>query len=169
MFNTLTRLNSLSALISSSLLVLIGLVTLSSLRYYNDNASNIDITQFNVINSYNKLNQFAFIRFDGLIDTTQLFHNWNTKQVFVQLSTNYNNHDIQSKTVIWDSIITSRDNPTINLNNVKQKYSLKSKSFADYSNSTISLSYDIQPYVGLNRQGILHSQPITFPDVKSNI
>ena len=171
MLNVLTRLNNLSATISSALFVLIGLITLSSLTGFNDkpNDSLIDITQLNVVNSYNKLNQLDFIRFDGDIDTTTLFDNWNTKQVFLQLSTSYINDDTQSTTVFWDKIITNKDNHNLSLSNIKQKYSLKSKSFAHYDNTTLSLTYDIQPYVGLNKRGTLYTQPIHFPDVKSNI
>lgn len=167
MFNSLTRLNNLSALISSALFTLIGLITLSSLSYNENNNSNINITQLNVVNSYNNLNQFAFIRFEGVVDTTSLFDNWNTKQVFVQLSTDYNTQNTHSSTVIWDAIITNGD--ILNLDNVKQKYSLKSKSFEQYQNTTLSLTYHIQPYVGLNKHGLLHTQQIQFPKAKSNI
>ena len=168
MFTTLARLNSLSAIISSSLFVLIGMISLTSLRYPESTLSNIQLTQFNVVNGYNKLNEFAFLRFDGLIDSSHLFDNWNTKQVFVQLTANYNNKNTQSSTVVWDKIIKPHQQHT-RIENAKQKYSLKSKSFKDYTNATLTLTYDIQPYVGLNRQGVLHSQPIEFPNVKSNI
>lgn len=166
MFNSLTRLNNLSALISTTILILIGLITLTSLNFPTDNSTSIEILSTNVIKSRKYL-EYAFVKFNLNVDTSHLFSNWNTKQVFLQLSAVYNDQHKTSKTVIWDKILHK---PHYSIENSNQKYSWKSNKFSDLNNVTFELTYDIQPYVGLLHQGTLQSTDvIELPSAKNVI
>lgn len=67
------------------------------------------------------------LNFDLDADLTPLF-NWNTKQVFVYLTAEYDGgskrSDINNKVTFWDRIITSSDKAVISLRNERSAYSV---------------------------------------------
>ncbi|ODV64109.1 signal peptidase complex subunit SPC3 [Ascoidea rubescens DSM 1968] len=86
-------------------------------------------------------------------DLSPLF-NLNTKQVFVYLTAEYHSvnrkdNSISNKLIFWDKIIISKDDATLNLTNLKSKYSVYDieKSF-NHKNATVRLEWNIQPWVG---------------------
>jgi signal peptidase complex subunit 3 len=88
--------------------------------------------------------------FDLNSDLTPLF-NWNTKQLFVYLTAEYDGKrsDINNRVTFWDKIITSKDDAMLDLHNVRGAYSVYDigKSLAN-KNATIRLEWNLQPYVG---------------------
>ncbi|KAJ3111638.1 Signal peptidase complex subunit [Phlyctochytrium bullatum] len=72
---------------------------------------------------YNQpLSELAAVQFNMEADLTQLF-NWNTKQLFVFVVVEYatKTHGT-NQIVIWDDIITSKENAKISFKNRKQDY-----------------------------------------------
>lgn len=111
------------------------------------------------------------IAFDLTADLTPLFH-WNTKQVFVYLTAEYDGKTpgLSNKVTYWDKIITSRDDAVLNLRNARAKYSVwdVEKSFRG-RNATLRLEWSIQPYVGAFVAGeTLALEDFTFAKVKKS-
>lgn len=89
------------------------------------------------------------IAFDLSADLTPLF-NWNTKQVFVYLTAEYDGKDgTLSKVTYWDKIITRKEDAVIQLRKERSKYSVwdVEKSFRG-RNATLKLEWNVQPWVG---------------------
>lgn len=67
------------------------------------------------------------LNFDLDADLSTLF-NWNTKQVFVYLTAEYDGgakrSDIRNKVTIWDRIITSPEASVLSLRNQRGAYSV---------------------------------------------
>lgn len=90
------------------------------------------------------------ISFDLQTDLTDLF-NWNTKQVFVYLTAEYNNTEKNTvnEVTFWDAIIPDREHAVINMKNARGKYSVW-----DYADDLsekdlqFKLHWNIQPHVG---------------------
>lgn len=90
------------------------------------------------------------ISFDLSADLTPLF-NWNTKQVFVYLTAEYDGKSAGSGSTVtyWDKIINDKKDAVLNMKNVKSKYSVwdVEKSFRG-RNATLKLQWNVQPWVG---------------------
>lgn len=112
------------------------------------------------------------IAFDLSADLTPLFQ-WNTKQVFVYLTAEYDGKKpgYSSRVTYWDKIITSKDNAVLDLKNVRAKYSVwdVEKSFRE-RNATLRLEWSIQPYVGAFVSGeTLALSNFTFAKLKKSL
>ncbi|CCF57352.1 hypothetical protein KAFR_0C03600 [Kazachstania africana CBS 2517] len=103
---------------------------------------------FGSINSKPKEN--VRLEFDLDSDLTNLF-NWNTKQVFVYLTAEYNNtkNTVINEVTFWDNIITKQEDAVLHLEKAKSKYSVWdiSEQFSGKS-LKFKLNWNIQPWVG---------------------
>ncbi|CAR25410.1 signal peptidase complex subunit SPC3 [Lachancea thermotolerans CBS 6340] len=110
------------------------------------------------------------ISFDLESDLTPLF-NWNTKQIFVYLTAEYNGlkkPSVKSEVTLWDSIITDKEGAVISLNNAKSKYSVWDieEKLSD-RNLTFKLHWNIQPWIGPLVYGETNGEsPVTLPQTK---
>ncbi|CAL9733638.1 signal peptidase complex subunit 3 [Monosporozyma servazzii] len=90
------------------------------------------------------------VNFDLDTDLTSLF-NWNTKQIFVYLTAEYNNtkQTTSNEVTFWDKIITDPNDAILNLTNVKSKYNVWDVS-ENLSGKDLNfkLNWNIQPWVG---------------------
>lgn len=86
------------------------------------------------------MQQFIETKLDLDLDLTPLF-NWNTKQVFLSLTASYSsprhvrmaiwsNTQGQNDIVIWDKIVRNKEDASIHLRNLRNKYGMR-----DYSKS----------------------------------
>ncbi|KAI8141278.1 signal peptidase subunit-domain-containing protein [Fennellomyces sp. T-0311] len=97
---------------------------------------------------------FARLTFDLDADFTPIF-NWNTKQVFVTVVAEYETktHD-RNSIVLWDKIITSKEDANLQLKEVANKYALIDVSRKwSHQQANLSLHWDVTPYVGLIQGG----------------
>ncbi|KAJ3218092.1 Signal peptidase complex subunit [Dinochytrium kinnereticum] len=109
------------------------------------------------------LAELATIHFNMDADMTELF-NWNTKQLFVFVVVDYatKTHGT-NQIVIWDNIITSKDQARIILKNQKPEYLA-----SDINHrirglpANISLHWDIIPHVGMLQLDRKGSQTFKF-------
>ena len=91
------------------------------------------------------------IKFNLDADLTPLF-NWNTKQVFVFLTAEYNNTrtNTVNEVTFWDTIVKSPEEAVLSLENVKSKYSVwdVSDRFSE-RDLKFKLHWSVQPWVGV--------------------
>lgn len=98
-----------------------------------------------------KPKQNSRVAFDVEADLTPLF-NWNTKQIFVYLTAEYNGlerAETVSEVTYWDKIVTSKEDAHLSLHDTKSKYSvwdLEEK--LEGRELTFKLKWNIQPWVG---------------------
>jgi signal peptidase complex subunit 3 len=102
---------------------------------------------------------------------TPLF-NWNTKQVFVYLTAEYpgKRPDISNRVTFWDSIVPTKEDAVLKLENAKGKYPVYDvgQGFEE-RNATIHLEWNVQPHVGMLVYGDTQVQGFegfTFPKVE---
>lgn len=92
----------------------------------------------------------AKVDFDLETDLSKLF-NWNTKQIFIYLTAEYNNtkNNVVNEVTFWDKIITDVSDSNLSLKNVKSKYSVwdPSENFSG-KDLQFKLNWNIQPWVG---------------------
>ncbi|KAI9496198.1 signal peptidase 22kDa subunit [Zychaea mexicana] len=106
---------------------------------------------------------FARFAFDLDADFTPAF-NWNTKQVFVTVVAEYETktHD-RNSVVLWDKIITRKEDASLSLRNIANKYALVDVSRKwSHQQANLSLHWDITPYVGVIQGGRTPSNPTTI-------
>lgn len=165
MFSISQRFQHLSSVALSCAFVAIAFIaTTSWLQLFNNQAfqikSNIENIKprINLVSSRkygaSSKNQKESVRalFDLEADLSPLF-NYNTKQVFVYLTAEYNgtkNANSNSKVTFWDSILTDESMAKLSLSGEKSKYNvwdLESK-LSD-KDLIWKLNWNVQPYVGL--------------------
>ncbi|KAF8348843.1 signal peptidase subunit-domain-containing protein [Amanita rubescens] len=159
MHTTISRINNLSAFLSSCMMALLAAIALSSFLFSANPTGIVDITSLKVYHAsarrYNSRKQeLAFVNFNITADLTSLFH-WNTKQLFVYLQAEHDSAQSVSRPtnfaepsantaykdenaiVIWDRIIRRKEDAHINFSG-KNKYMLRelSSSFKSVSRSS---------------------------------
>ena len=90
------------------------------------------------------------IDFDLQTDLSSLF-NWNTKQIFVYLTAEYENskNTTFNELTLWDKIITNPTDSVLDLKNVKSKYNgWDVNENLSGKNLNFKLNWNIQPWVG---------------------
>lgn len=90
------------------------------------------------------------IDFDLQTDLSSLF-NWNTKQIFVYLTAEYENskNTTFNELTLWDKIITNPTDSVLDLKNVKSKYNVWDvNENLSGKNLNFKLNWNIQPWVG---------------------
>ncbi|KAK9468254.1 putative microsomal signal peptidase subunit 3 [Lipomyces arxii] len=95
-----------------------------------------------------KRQEYALVNFDLAADLSPLF-TWNTKQLFVYLAATYPGRPYANKIVLWDSIITSKEEAVLSLSNERADYTVYDVTGKfNGRNATLSLEWNVQPYVG---------------------
>lgn len=88
------------------------------------------------------------IAFDLETDLTPLF-TWNTKQVFVYLTAEYDGKNTHNEVVFWDKIIPSKDNAHLKVKNGKSKYNVwGANDNLSGKELEFKLKWNIQPHIG---------------------
>ncbi|KAI8092663.1 signal peptidase 22kDa subunit [Halteromyces radiatus] len=166
MFNLQQRLNVVASFAMTSLgCVLAVIAAISAFTSYGmpTGALKVDPNTFRVVTRRygpdhydyrNSKSEFARLAFDLDADFTPLF-NWNTKQIFVSVVAEYESktHN-RNKIVLWDRIITDRNNANLQLRNIPNKYALIDVSRKwSQQQANLSLHWDITPHVGLLQSG----------------
>ncbi|KAI0313938.1 signal peptidase subunit [Amylostereum chailletii] len=174
MHSVYSRINNVSATLSTCVMVLLAAIACSSLLFYADPKGTIDVTGINVYNMGTRrrpLRKQDQVRmsFNTTTDLRPLF-NWNTKQLFVWVQAEYtNSQGTQNEVVLWDRIVRRKEDALIDLAG-KNRYFFHelSKKFAGSGPAHYSLKYNIMPYVGLLTSGeaARTTEPIAFPAVK---
>merc|ERR1740117_1150263 len=92
----------------------------------------------------------AFIYFDISADLETVF-NWNVKQLFLFVVAEYESTTNKvNQVVIWDKIITEKENAKLELTNVPNKYYLTDqRDELRNTEITLSLRWDIMPITGV--------------------
>jgi signal peptidase complex subunit 3 len=183
------RASSLSSLTTSALFFVLILV---SVLTWVTPQGNINPLRFNsakpIVSLKNTRNygatksnpkENARFKFDLVADFSNIV-DWNTKQIFVYVyvelddvpetsssSSSSSLSDQSNKLVIWDKILTDKNNMYINYKNLKSKYSIWDyKSELNGRKGQFKLGYNIQPHVGpLTLAEIDLNKTFVFPEV----
>ncbi|TPX58000.1 hypothetical protein SpCBS45565_g08094 [Spizellomyces sp. 'palustris'] len=110
------------------------------------------------------MTEVGLIQFNLDADLTSLW-NWNTKQLFLYVVAEYEtpSHNV-NQIVIWDDIITSKEDAIVTLRNKKAEYIASDMSHKLAGIRTnLSLHWNIVPNVGLLMTQRAGSAPLTFP------
>ncbi|RPD78844.1 hypothetical protein L226DRAFT_446135, partial [Lentinus tigrinus ALCF2SS1-7] len=154
-----SRVNNVSAMVSTCLMVLLGAIALSSFLFTADpkgtiGVSSIQVFPGNARRYANKNQDFTFVNFNLTADLAPLF-NWNTKQLFLYVSAEYENKQgVRNEVVIWDRIVRRKEDAQLNIAG-RNKYVFRdlSASFKDAPPAHYSLKYNVMPYVGVLTYG----------------
>lgn len=184
MFSLISRGQSLANQTLTASSIAAALVAVLSIfqLFFIDHAWSIDTTLISNVKATALLkNSFAYgavggkpkenskIQFDLDADLRPLF-NWNTKQIFVYLTAEYDgkSEGSSNKVTYWDKIITSSEDAVLHLKNQRAKYSVwdVERSFRG-RNATLRLEWNIQPWVGPLLYGSTTTElTMQFPAVK---
>ncbi|KAF9030814.1 signal peptidase subunit [Hymenopellis radicata] len=165
MHSIISRINNVSAFLSSCLMCLLGAIALSSFVFTADPKGDLAIASVKVypakLQRYPREKQeMAFVNFNISADLTPLF-NWNTKQLFLYLEAEYeNNQGVLNEVVIWDRIVRRKEDAVINVAG-KNKYHFKelSRQFRGVRAANYTLKYNLMPHVGLLTYGEAATSP----------
>lgn len=163
MFNLVTRFQTIgNQLLTTSMVVLAIVVVITFAQLYLDNAWGLETSissikpttnikySFNYGSVNRKPKENSRLQFDLDADLTPLF-NWNTKQIFVYLTAEYDgkSEGSSNRVTYWDKIITSKDDAVLSLKGAKAKYSVwdVEKSFRGRE-ANVRLEWNVQPYIG---------------------
>ncbi|KAG8935340.1 hypothetical protein FRC03_006989 [Tulasnella sp. 419] len=181
MHSVYARANNLSAFLFSCLLALAGAISVTTfvLQPHESavqaaaggsllSVSHGPIAQRRVGHWTRKTVDVATLNFNLTADLTPLFH-WNTKQLFVYVTADYEGKNgVKNTVVIWDKIVRNKDQAALNLVKQKPKYNLRDykKSWKDAKPATYTLHYDIMPYVGIltSGRGAISQEEYPFGD-----
>ncbi|GHJ84409.1 hypothetical protein NliqN6_0811 [Naganishia liquefaciens] len=111
MYSTLNRIQNVSSLATSVCLALLAVISVTSwMTIPTVTPGDIQINQFLIAPGSGFLHSkkdYAMLRFDMDADLSPLFRSWNTKQLYVSLTAEYNNtrDGSMNSVVIWDKII----------------------------------------------------------------
>ncbi|KAH8830775.1 signal peptidase subunit [Flagelloscypha sp. PMI_526] len=176
MHSLVSRINNVSALLSSCLMGLLVAIALSSFVFPPDIHGDVGIVSVKLQSA--KARKYPYSKQEAVsvnfnisagttsvsfpedydilmvLDLSSLFH-WNTKQLFVYLEAEYENtNGISNNVVIWDKIIQRKQDSKLQVVG-KNKYTFRepSKSFKNLEPAHYSLKYNVMPYVGLLTYG----------------
>ncbi|KAM5533719.1 hypothetical protein V8D89_012592 [Ganoderma adspersum] len=168
-----SRVNNVSAMLSTCLMVLLGAISLSSFLFAPTpppghlSVTNIKVFPGNARRYANKNQDFTFVNFNLTADLTPLF-NWNTKQLFLYVAAEYENKQgTKNDVVIWDRIVRRKEDAQISVAG-RNKYVFRevSTSFGDVPPAHYTLKYNVMPYVGVLTYGEAARtvNPVPFPE-----
>lgn len=185
MFNLVNRFQGVANKLMTVALVVSGLiVAISYIQLYQQDVWNLKSAKVASIKpsanlrvsrlfgaSDGKPKENSKLTFDLDADLTSLF-NWNTKQVFVYLTAEYDGKTPSSsnRVTYWDKIITSKKDARFHVRQEKGKYSVwdVEKSFRGRE-ANIKLEWNIQPWVGPLIYGEIDTgSTFKFADAKKN-
>ncbi|EJF65231.1 signal peptidase 22 kDa subunit [Dichomitus squalens] len=173
MHSIYSRINNVSAMLSTCLMVLLGAISLSSFLFTSTPppgtlaVTNVKVFPGNARRYANKYQDFAFVNFNLTADLKPLF-NWNTKQLFIYVSAEYENRQgTKNEVVIFDRIVQNKEDAYIDIAG-RNKYVFRdvSASFEDSTPAHYSLKYNVMPYVGILTYGEAARtvDPVPFPE-----
>ncbi|KAJ7269778.1 signal peptidase 22kDa subunit [Mycena rebaudengoi] len=176
MHSLFSRINNLSALLSSCVMGLLGAIALSSLLLSTLEpplqGGKVLVKGVKVVHGKGRRYQHEHAVVDFRIDSdlTPLF-NWNTKQLFVYLDAEYTNaKGVENSVVIWDRIVRRKSDARIRFEG-KQKYSFRDASGFKNASATYTLRYNLMPHVGALLYGTAGTtnSSIAFPPMVSRV
>ncbi|WRT67986.1 uncharacterized protein IL334_004961 [Kwoniella shivajii] len=184
MYSTLQRLNHLSSLATTYIMILLGLISIASfLSHPSVNTGNVEIKDLIIQKGRlrrwgARQEELASLHFDIRTDLNPLLNSYNTKQLFVYLTASYeegstgNAHEV----VVWDRIIQRADirdiravgnklpkakagrkgRGNVRVEAGKNKYQWRNPSgtFKDVEYANMTLHYHLMPYVGVLSSGV---------------
>ncbi|KAH9931175.1 signal peptidase subunit [Epithele typhae] len=173
MHTVYSRINNVSAMVSTCVMVLLGAISLSSFLFTADpkgaiGVSSIKVFPGNARRYANKHQDFSFVNFNITADLSPLF-NWNTKQLFLYVSAEYEGtKGTKNEVVIWDSIVRKKEDAMLQSFEGKNKYAFRelSASFKHAAPAHYTLKYNVMPYVGVLTYGeaARTEEPVSFPE-----
>ncbi|KAJ7247861.1 signal peptidase 22kDa subunit [Mycena haematopus] len=181
MHTLFSRINNLSALLSSCVMGLLAAIALSSavLQLFEAPLEGGAVVVKGVKVGHGKGRQYKYehakVDFEIDADLSPLF-NWNTKQLFLYLDVEYTNtKGVKNAVVIWDRIVRRKADAAIHVTskqfNGKQKYAFKDvHTFRDAS-ATYTLRYNLMPHVGALVYGVAAraNASVPFPVMGSTV
>ncbi|KAJ6487834.1 signal peptidase 22 kDa subunit [Mycena sanguinolenta] len=173
MHTLFSRINNLSALLSSCVMGLLAAIALSSMLQQLVTPplpqGEVLVNSVKVVPGKGRNHKYEHARIDFAVqaDLAPLF-NWNTKQLFLYLEAEYTNaKGVKNAVVIWDKIVRRKEDASIKLSGKKmggkQKYAFKDvHGFRDAS-ATYTLRYNLMPHVGALVYGVAAASNASVP------
>ncbi|KAJ3993735.1 signal peptidase subunit [Lentinula boryana] len=166
MHSFFTRVNNVSALLSSCTMALLAAITIASLLqeaiYPPQIQGEISMKPVKVFHAkaprQRRRQEMGFLNFNMTADLTPLF-TWNTKQLFLSLEAEYENaQGVNNTIVLWDRIVRRPEDARVNVIGAKNKYAFKEIGGQGFGKGAISgasyaLKFNLMPYVGMLRYG----------------
>ncbi|WWC88633.1 uncharacterized protein L201_003546 [Kwoniella dendrophila CBS 6074] len=184
MYSTLQRLNHITSLATTYVMILLGLISIASyLRIPSVDVGKVEVKDLIIQKGRlrrwgARQEELASLKFDVRTDLNPLLNSYNTKQLLIYLTASYeeqttgNIHDV----VIWDRIIQRAEirdiravgnklpkskvgrkgRGNVRVEEVKNKYQWRNPSgtFKDVEYANMTLHYSLMPYVGILSSGI---------------
>ncbi|WWC70963.1 uncharacterized protein I206_104916 [Kwoniella pini CBS 10737] len=184
MYSTLQRLNHISSLATTYVMILLGFISIASfLSLPSVDVGNVEVKDLIIQKGRlrrwgARQEELASLKFDIRTDLNPLLNSYNTKQLFVYLTASYeeqstgNSHEV----VLWDRIIERADlkdiravgnkvpktksgrkgRGNVRVEEVKNKYQWRNPSgtFKDIEYANMTLHYSLMPYVGVLSSGV---------------
>ncbi|KAJ3566144.1 hypothetical protein NP233_g7181 [Leucocoprinus birnbaumii] len=174
MHSIVSRINNVSALLSSCMMALLAAIAISSFVFTADPKGDLGLASVKVYpatgaKKSTRQTGTGFCQFQYL---RPLFH-WNTKQLFVWVEAEFNNtKKAENAVVIWDRIIRRKEDANLKVTG-KNKYMLRelTKSFKNAGPAHYSLKYNLMPWVGVLTYGeaARTDAPVEFPPVQQRV
>lgn len=130
MNTTLNRLNAVSAMATSTLLVLLALVAVLTHPTARAPSGTLAVHTLAVERASavwhadRRTQDFLQVQFDADLDLRPLFSR-NTKQVFVSLAVEYASRRHNNTVVLWDRIVRRREDAHVVLQDAGNKYAVR--------------------------------------------
>ncbi|GFZ44977.1 hypothetical protein JCM24511_02703 [Saitozyma sp. JCM 24511] len=197
MHSSLQRLNHLFSLATTYIMILLALISVASyLAVPPVSPGKVDIKD--LIVQRGRLRRWgareediASLRFDVRTDLNPLLNSYNTKQLFLYLTAEYEEEATSTRhdVVLWDRIIQraeirdiravgkkipagskgKRGRGNVRVEEGKNKYLWRNPSgtFKDVPTANMTLHYSLMPYVGILSSGIAATAqgPVSIPEV----
>ncbi|KAK6907973.1 signal peptidase [Kwoniella mangroviensis CBS 10435] len=176
MYSTLQRLNHISSLATTYVMILLGLISIASfLSLPSVDVGKVEIKDLIVQKGRlrrwgARQEELASLKFDIRTDLNPLLNSYNTKQLFIYLTASYeeqstgHTHDV----VLWDRIIQRAEIRDIRAE-AKNKYQWRNPSgtFKNVEYANMTLHYSLMPYVGILSSGVAATAqgPVTIPEL----
>ncbi|KAF8968167.1 signal peptidase 22kDa subunit [Flammula alnicola] len=166
MHSIFSRINNISAFLSSCMMALLAAVALSTFVFTATPQGDLAISSIKVVSSNarrypNKKQDLAFVHFNI------------TAATFLYLEAEYSNSQgVKNEVVVWDRIVRRKEDAFIKFVG-KNKYMFRdvSSSFKNVPPANYSLKYNVMPYVGVLTYGeaAKTSEAIAFPPTQSRL
>ncbi|KAI9463358.1 signal peptidase 22 kDa subunit [Russula earlei] len=177
MHSVYSRVNNVSATLSTIVMVLLSAIAISSFVFAPHPTGSIEVTSVKVFAGEarrypHRRQEHAFVTFNLTADLSTLF-NWNTKQLFLYLEAEYNNaKGVRNEVIFWDRIVRRKEDAVIAVSG-KNKYPFRevSAKFKGSTPANYTLKYNLMPFVGILTYGEAArvTGPIEFPLARDRV
>ncbi|KAJ7029212.1 signal peptidase subunit [Mycena alexandri] len=178
MHSVFSRINNVSALLSSCAMGLLAAIAVSSMLLTLFEApldgGLVNVKSVKVVHGKGRQRKYehAVVNFEIDADLSPLF-NWNTKQLFLYLDAEYTNaKGVQNSVVIWDRIVRRKTDAKIHVEGKReQKYAFKDVTGFRDASATYTLRYNLMPHVGALVYGTAGTtnSSVAFPPVIDHV